>query len=129
MTGDEAYPIFAAARLDVWYRWVDDEPEMLDTLGATRDDLPVAVTPREVLRRCDPGHLAEVFDRTGPGGQGGTSSRMENYLGFPDGVSGGELTSRAMIQAQRFGALLQGVHAPVAVAAPAGGDEIMTWGP
>ena len=47
-----------------------------------------------------------VFDGTAPGGQAGTSSRIENYLGFPDGISGAELTTRAAIQAQRFGALL-----------------------
>jgi thioredoxin reductase (NADPH) len=41
-----------------------------------------------------------VFDATAPGGQAGTSSRIENYLGFPDGISGAELTTRAAIQAQ-----------------------------
>jgi thioredoxin reductase (NADPH) len=39
-----------------------------------------------------------------PGGQAGTSSRIDNYLGFPTGLSGQELASRAEIQAQRFGA-------------------------
>ena len=39
-----------------------------------------------------------------PGGQAGTSSRIENYLGFPSGVSGDELASRALQQAQRLGA-------------------------
>ena len=39
-----------------------------------------------------------------PGGQAGTSSRIENYLGFPSGVSGGELSSRALKQAHRLGA-------------------------
>ena len=47
-----------------------------------------------------------VFDGTAPGGQAGTSSRIENYLGFPDGIAGSELTTRAAIQAQRFGARL-----------------------
>jgi thioredoxin reductase (NADPH) len=47
-----------------------------------------------------------VLDATAPGGQAGSSSRIENYLGFPDGISGTELTTRATIQAQRFGALL-----------------------
>ena len=41
-----------------------------------------------------------------PGGQAGTSSRIENYLGFPAGVSGGELTDLAMTQALKFGATL-----------------------
>jgi thioredoxin reductase (NADPH) len=47
-----------------------------------------------------------VFDGTAPGGQAGASSRIENYLGFPDGIAGAELTTRAAIQAQRFGARL-----------------------
>jgi thioredoxin reductase (NADPH) len=45
-----------------------------------------------------------LFDRKAPGGQAGTSSRIENYLGFPAGVSGSELTRRAVAQAQRLGA-------------------------
>jgi thioredoxin reductase (NADPH) len=44
-----------------------------------------------------------VLDRHSPGGQAGTSSRIENYLGFPSGVSGSELTRRALAQAQRLG--------------------------
>ena len=42
--------------------------------------------------------------RDAPGGQAGTSPKIENYLGFPSGVSGGELTRRAVAQARRFGA-------------------------
>jgi thioredoxin reductase (NADPH) len=45
-----------------------------------------------------------LLDGRGPGGQAGASSRIENYLGFPSGVSGSELTRRAVAQAQRFGA-------------------------
>jgi thioredoxin reductase (NADPH) len=45
-----------------------------------------------------------VIEREAPGGQAGTSSRIENYLGFPSGVSGGELASRALQQAHRLGA-------------------------
>ena len=45
-----------------------------------------------------------VVEREAPGGQAGTSSRIENYLGFPSGVSGDELASRALQQAQRLGA-------------------------
>ncbi|WP_018146838.1 FAD-dependent oxidoreductase [Henriciella marina] len=45
-----------------------------------------------------------TLDSDGPGGQAGTSSKIENYLGFPMGVSGRELASRASIQAQKFGA-------------------------
>lgn len=45
-----------------------------------------------------------LLDRRAPGGQAGASSRIENYLGFPAGVSGSELTRRAVTQAQRLGA-------------------------
>jgi thioredoxin reductase (NADPH) len=45
-----------------------------------------------------------VIEREGPGGQAGTSSRIENYLGFPSGVSGEALSSRALQQALRLGA-------------------------
>ena len=44
-----------------------------------------------------------LIDKRGPGGQAGTSSRIENYLGFPNGLSGAELTQRAISQAKRFG--------------------------
>jgi len=45
-----------------------------------------------------------VIEREAPGGQAGTSSRIENYLGFPSGVSGDELSGRALQQARRLGA-------------------------
>ncbi len=45
-----------------------------------------------------------LLDAHAPGGQAGSSSRIENYLGFPSGVSGSELTRRATMQAQRLGA-------------------------
>ena len=44
-----------------------------------------------------------IIEREAPGGQAGMSSRIENYLGFPNGLSGGDLARRAMVQAQRFG--------------------------
>ena len=45
-----------------------------------------------------------LVERTATGGQAGQSSRIENYLGFPDGVSGAQLTTRARMQASKFGA-------------------------
>jgi thioredoxin reductase (NADPH) len=45
-----------------------------------------------------------LIERTATGGQAGQSSRIENYLGFPDGVSGGQLAQRARQQAEKFGA-------------------------
>ena len=47
-----------------------------------------------------------LVERTATGGQAGQSSRIENYLGFPDGVSGAQLTDRARRQATKFGAEL-----------------------
>ncbi len=44
-----------------------------------------------------------MIEREAPGGQAGMSSRIENYLGFPAGLSGADLARRAMVQAQRFG--------------------------
>jgi thioredoxin reductase (NADPH) len=46
-----------------------------------------------------------VIEGIAPGGQAGTSSRIENYLGFPNGISGQDLARKAEIQAQRFGAV------------------------
>jgi thioredoxin reductase (NADPH) len=47
-----------------------------------------------------------VLESTAPGGQAGTSSKIENYLGFPTGISGQALAGRAQVQAQKFGARL-----------------------
>lgn len=44
-----------------------------------------------------------IVEREAPGGQAGMSSRIENYLGFPSGLSGGDLARRAVVQAKRFG--------------------------
>ncbi len=44
-----------------------------------------------------------IVEREAPGGQAGMSSRIENYLGFPNGLSGGDLARRAVVQAKRFG--------------------------
>ena len=47
-----------------------------------------------------------LLERSGPGGQAGRSMRIENYLGFPTGITGTELTGRAVLQANKFGARL-----------------------
>ena len=44
------------------------------------------------------------METSSPGGQAGSSSRIENYLGFPTGISGQDLAGRAYTQAQKFGA-------------------------
>ncbi len=53
---------------------------------------------------------ALVIETEAPGGQAGSSSKIENYLGFPTGVSGFELASRAVTQAQKFGARMMIAH-------------------
>lgn len=55
-----------------------------------------------------------IVDMVAAGGQAGSSSRIENYLGFPTGISGDELTQRALVQAEKFGAYLS---SPCAAAA------------
>ena len=47
-----------------------------------------------------------IVEAVAPGGQAGTTSMIENYLGFPNGISGSELATRAVVQARRFGAEL-----------------------
>jgi len=51
-----------------------------------------------------------VIDSVSPGGQAGSSSKIENYLGFPTGVSGQELAARATVQAEKFGARMMVAH-------------------
>jgi thioredoxin reductase (NADPH) len=51
-----------------------------------------------------------VIERFAPGGQAGASARIENYLGFPTGLSGSDLTQKATLQAQKFGAVISSAH-------------------
>ncbi len=60
-----------------------------------------------------------VLEATAPGGQSGTSSRIENYLGFPMGISGQELADRAFAQAQKFGAEIIIAHSAARLACDA----------
>lgn len=57
-----------------------------------------------------------VTESWAPGGQAGTSTRIENYLGFPTGISGEELTRKATLQARRFDAVLSSFHRAVELA-------------
>ncbi len=56
---------------------------------------------------------ALLIETDSPGGQAGSSSKIENYLGFPTGVSGQELAARAITQAQKFGAKMMVAHSVV----------------
>ena len=71
-----------------------------------------------------------VVEHEAPGGQAGTSARIENYLGFPSGVSGDELASRALQQAKRLGAEILVTRAATRIDPEAGqvfldGDEVL----
>jgi len=140
-----------------WYDVDTDEESaaMLKWLDIPRDETPVLVHAREVMRNPSAAQVArslglradvdgERFDlvvlgagpaglaagvyggseglRTfvaeawAPGGQAGTSTRIENYLGFPSGISGADLTRKATLQARRFDAVLSSFHRAVELA-------------
>ena len=91
--------------------------EFAALLGLTYRSVPGSVTDLVVVGTGPAGLAAAVYgssegldtislDAVAPGGQAGASSRIENYVGFPNGISGGDLTARAAIQAQRLGARL-----------------------
>jgi thioredoxin reductase (NADPH) len=66
-----------------------------------------------------------LLERTAPGGQAGISMRIENYLGFPAGITGAELADRAVLQANKFGAQLS-ISSPVIELAFDGRYPILT---
>lgn len=91
--------------------------EFAALLGLTYRSVPGSVTDLVVVGSGPGGLAAAVYgasegldtvslDAVAVGGQAGASSRIENYVGFPNGISGGDLTARAAIQAQRLGARL-----------------------
>jgi thioredoxin reductase (NADPH) len=89
---------------------IDGERFDLVVLGAGPAGLAAAVYGgSEGLRTF----VAEAW---APGGQAGTSTRIENYLGFPIGISGTELTRKATLQARRFDAVLSSFHRAVELA-------------
>ena len=92
-------------------------PELADALGLTEGFEPGRVHDMIVVGAGPAGLAAAVYGASegldtlvleplAPGGQAGTSSKIENYLGFPTGISGQALAGRAQIQAQKFGARL-----------------------
>jgi len=91
--------------------------ELASYLGLTIENLPERCFDLLVVGGGPAGLAAAVYgaseglrtlgvEMTTPGGQAGASSRIENYLGFPMGISGSDLTQRAVIQAEKFGANL-----------------------
>jgi thioredoxin reductase (NADPH) len=99
--------------------------DLADALGLTETVDPLHVHDVAVVGAGPAGLAAAVYaasegldtiviEGVAPGGQAGTSSKIENYLGFPTGISGQALAGRAQVQAQKFGARL-------AIARPATG--------
>ncbi len=91
--------------------------EFAELLGLTYHPVPGRTFDLVVVGVGPAGLAASVYgasegldtvslDAVGPGGQAGSSSRIENYAGFPNGISGGDLAARTAIQAQRLGAWL-----------------------
>jgi thioredoxin reductase (NADPH) len=75
--------------------------------GATRDVVIVGAGPAGLaaaVYAASEGLDVLVLETTAPGGQAGSSSRIENYLGFPTGISGQDLAGRALMQTEKFGA-------------------------
>jgi thioredoxin reductase (NADPH) len=87
-----------------------DEVGIHQSLGRTVYDLLVVGAGPAGLAAAvygaSEGLRTAVLDGVGPGGQAGSSMRIENYLGFPTGLTGAELTDRATLQANKFGAHL-----------------------
>jgi thioredoxin reductase (NADPH) len=90
---------------------------LAEYLGLTVDNLPERCFDLVVVGGGPAGLAASVYgaseglrtlgvEMIAVGGQAGASSRIENYLGFPTGISGGDLTQRAVVQAEKFGAHL-----------------------
>ena len=91
--------------------------QFAEQLGLTYHPVPGRTFDLVVIGTGPAGLAASVYgasegldtvslDAVGPGGQAGSSSRIENYAGFPNGISGGDLAARTAVQAQRLGAWL-----------------------
>jgi thioredoxin reductase (NADPH) len=91
-----AKPETVARALGLTYR-ADGRPVDLVVVGAGPAGLAAAVYG------ASEGLVTVLLDRSGLGGQAAKSARIENYLGFPQGISGGNLTRLAMVQALKFG--------------------------
>ena len=113
--GDDALPVVVTHGREVLRR--PDNATLADALGLTEGFDPDRIYDVAVVGAGPAGLAAAVYaasegldtiviEGVAPGGQAGTSSRIENYLGFPTGISGQALAGRAQVQAQKFGARL-----------------------
>ncbi len=105
--------------------------ELASYLGLTLDSLPERAFDLVIVGGGPAGLAAAVYgaseglhtlgvDMIAPGGQAGTSSRIENYFGFTTGISGAELTQRGLVQAEKFGAKLSAPCTAVALRGESG---------
>ena len=97
---DNPTPLELAEAVGIVGEMPEDETADVIVIGAGPAGLAAAVYG------ASEGLKTVVVDEVGPGGQAGASSRIENYLGFPAGVSGTDLATRATVQARKFGACL-----------------------
>jgi len=109
------FPVVVSPDHQMWMN--PSTAELADSLGLTESLDPGHVHDVAVVGAGPAGLAAAVYaasegldtiviEGMAPGGQAGTSSKIENYLGFPTGISGQALAGRAQIQAQKFGARL-----------------------
>ena len=98
-----------------WGAQVDGESFDVVVLGGGPAGLAAAVYA------ASEGLSTLVVERFAPGSRAGTSARIENYLGFPTGLTGAELSRRATLQARQFGAIISSVHEASRVSEPEAG--------
>jgi len=92
-----ATPGMVAEKLGLAYQAAEDVAVDLAVVGAGPSGLAAAIYG------ASEGLSTVLLDRVAPGGQASATSRIENYLGFPFGVSGGDLIGQAQLQALKFG--------------------------
>jgi thioredoxin reductase (NADPH) len=113
-----ATPLALAEAVGLAYRYRDGDEFDLVVVGAGPAGLAAGIYgASEGLRTL-------VLDALAPGGQAAASSRIENYLGFPSGVSGAEITELGLVQALKFGVRLSAPAEVTALSPRAGGHEL-----
>jgi thioredoxin reductase (NADPH) len=112
-----ATPGVLAERLGLAWSPAEDAAVDLAVIGGGPAGLAAAISA------ASEGLSTVLIDRVAPGGQAASTSRIENYLGFPYGVSGGELTGSAQLQALKFGVR---IFAPCEAVALSSADGLVT---
>jgi len=113
-----ATPLALAEAVGLAYRYRDGDEFDLVVVGAGPAGLAAGIYG------ASEGLSTLVLDALAPGGQAAASSRIENYLGFPAGVSGGEITELGLVQALKFGVRLSAPAEVTALTPCATGHEL-----